>query len=43
MLGMEISLYRLHTLKDRVKVVMEISPPETMGEVYRMVDMFGFY
>jgi hypothetical protein len=43
MLGMGLSRYGLHTIKDRVKAVIELSAPSTMGGLHRMLGMFGYY
>jgi hypothetical protein len=43
MLGMGLSRYGLHTIKDRVKAVLDLPAPSTMGDLHRMLGMFGYY
>jgi hypothetical protein len=43
MLGLGLSRYGLHTIKDRVKAVLDIARPETLGDLHRMLGMFGYY
>jgi hypothetical protein len=43
MLGLGLSRYGLHTIKDRVRAVLDLAAPTTMGELHRMLGMFGYY
>jgi hypothetical protein len=43
MLGMNISRYGLHTIAEKVQAVMDIAPPRTLGELHRIVGLFGYY
>jgi hypothetical protein len=43
MLGLGLSRYGLHTIKDRVRAVLDLTAPTTMGELHRMLGMFGYY
>jgi hypothetical protein len=43
MLGLSLSRYGLHTIKDRVRAVLDLAAPTTMGEHHRMLGMFGYY
>jgi hypothetical protein len=43
MLGMGLSRYGLHTIEDRVKAMLDLPAPTTMGELHRMLGMFGYY
>jgi hypothetical protein len=43
MLGLGLSRYGLHTIKDRVRAVLDLAAPTTMGELHRLLGMFGYY
>jgi hypothetical protein len=43
MLGLGLSRYGLHTIEDRVRAVLDLEAPKTMGELHRMLGMFGYY
>jgi len=43
MLGMNVSRYGLHTIEEKVQAVMDIAPPRTIGELHRIVGLFGYY
>jgi hypothetical protein len=43
MLGLGLSRYGLHTIKDRVRAVLDLAAPTTMGELHRIMGMFGYY
>jgi hypothetical protein len=43
MLGLGLSCYGLHTIKDRVRAVLDLAAPTTMGELHRVLGMFGYY
>jgi hypothetical protein len=43
MLGLGLSRYVLHTMEDRVRAVLDLEVPKTMGALHRMLGMFGYY
>lgn len=43
LLGMGLSRYGLHTIEEKVKAISDLSPPQTIGEVHRLVGMFSYY
>jgi hypothetical protein len=43
MLGLGLSRYGLHTIKDRLRAVLDLAAPTSMGELHRMLGMFGYY
>jgi hypothetical protein len=43
MLGLGLSRYGLHTIRDRVRAVLDLAAPTTMGELHRVLGMFGYY
>jgi hypothetical protein len=43
MLGLGLSRYGLHTVKARVRAVVDLFAPSTMGGLHRMLGMFGYY
>jgi hypothetical protein len=43
MLGLGLSRYGLHTIQDRVRAVLDLAAPTTMGELHRVLGMFGYY
>jgi hypothetical protein len=43
MLGLGLSRYGLHTVKDRVRAVLDLAAPTTMGELHPVLGMFGYY
>jgi hypothetical protein len=43
LLGMGLSKYGMFTLEDKVKTIRDLAPPTTIGELYRILGMFGYY
>lgn len=43
LLGMGLSRYGLQTVDEKVKAITDLSPPETIGELHRLVGMFSYY
>jgi hypothetical protein len=43
LLGMGLSKYGMFTLEDKVKTIRDLAPPTTVGELYRILGMFGYY
>jgi hypothetical protein len=43
LLGLGLSRYGMFTLKDKVKAVSDLAPPKSLGELYRLLGMFGYY
>lgn len=43
LLGMGLSRYGLHTVEEKVKAISDLSSPETIGELHRLVGMFSYY
>ena len=43
LLGHSLSRYGLHTLSEKVTSITSLAPPKTMGELHRLLGMFGYY
>lgn len=43
LLGYNISRYGLNTVEEKVKIIMDLAFPKSMGELHRLVGMFGHY
>jgi hypothetical protein len=43
LLGMGLSKYGMFTLEDKVKTIRELAPPTNLGDLYRILGMFGYY
>ena len=42
LLGHRLSRYSLHTLSEKVTSITSLAPPKTMGELHRLLEMFGY-
>ena len=43
LLGHGLSRYGLHTLSDKVATIAFLAPPKTLGQLHRLMGMFGYY
>jgi hypothetical protein len=43
LLGLGLGRYGLFTLHDKVKAITDLAAPQTLGELYRLLGMFGYY
>jgi hypothetical protein len=43
LLGLGLGRYGLFTLDDKVKAITDLAAPQTLGELYRLLGMFGYY
>jgi hypothetical protein len=43
LLGLGLGRYGLFTLEDKVKAITDLAAPQTLGELYRLLGMFGYY
>jgi hypothetical protein len=43
LLGLGLGRYGLFTLEDKVRAITDLAAPQTLGELYRLLGMFGYY
>jgi hypothetical protein len=43
LLGLGLGRYGMFTLDDKVKAITDLAAPQTLGELYRLLGMFGYY